>query len=52
MNAEPLKLIHDWTRHFEQFWGSQLQRIKARAEAAAKSSRSSSATHQERSTDD
>src|SRR4051794_20225467 len=52
MNAEPLKAVHEWTRHFEQFWGSQLQRIKARAEAAARSKSSSSVHNKERNTDD
>jgi len=37
MNAAPLKTIHEWTAHFEQFWADRLQSIKARAEAKAKS---------------
>lgn len=36
MNAEPLKAVHEWTRHFERFWGRHLQSIKARAEAKAR----------------
>lgn len=36
MNAEPLKTIHEWTAHFEQFWTDRLHSIKARAEAKAK----------------
>jgi DNA-binding transcriptional ArsR family regulator len=35
-NAAPLKAVHDWTRFFERFWGTQLHNIKARAEARAR----------------
>jgi DNA-binding transcriptional ArsR family regulator len=30
-----IKAVHDWTRHFEQYWQQQLSRIKARAERSA-----------------
>lgn len=31
-NAVQLKAIHDWTRRFERFWTTKLDRIKQRAE--------------------
>lgn len=33
-NAEAIRPLHEWTKTFERFWGHQLMRIKARAEAA------------------
>jgi len=36
MEPSALKTIHDWTQKFEQMWQSQLDRIKARAEAKAR----------------
>jgi len=36
LNAEPLRAVYDWARTFEKFWNHQLDRIKQRAEAAAK----------------
>lgn len=36
VNGGQLKTIHDWTRLFERFWESQLDRIKASAEAKAR----------------
>jgi DNA-binding transcriptional ArsR family regulator len=36
LNAEELKPVHDWAQQFEQFWTSQLDRVKERAERKAK----------------
>lgn len=36
VNGVELKSIHDWTRLFEQFWDSHLDRIKSKAEAKAR----------------
>lgn len=36
VNAEKLKLIHDWTKTFERYWQHQIDRIKERAERKAK----------------
>src|SRR5687768_6811383 len=36
LNAKELKPVYDWAKHFEQFWGQQADRIKARAERAAR----------------
>ncbi len=36
VNADNLKPIHDWVKTFERFWDHQIDRIKQRAEAAAK----------------
>lgn len=36
VNAEGIKAVHDWTKMFEKFWESQLERIKRRAESDAK----------------
>ena len=41
LNAHELKPIHDWVKTFEKFWDHQLDRIKQRAEAAAKQKLSS-----------
>ena len=35
LNASGLKPIHDWTKTFERFWDTQLERIKRAAEAKA-----------------
>jgi DNA-binding transcriptional ArsR family regulator len=32
LNAEVLKPVHEWVKHFERFWAHQLDRIKQRAE--------------------
>lgn len=32
LEADELKTVLDWTKAFEQFWSSQLDRIKQRAE--------------------
>jgi DNA-binding transcriptional ArsR family regulator len=36
VNGARLKTIHDWAKTFEAFWQRQLVRVKARAEALAK----------------
>ena len=36
LNAEGLKPVHDWVKHYEQFWARQLDRIKERAERKAR----------------
>ncbi len=35
-NAEAIKPIHEWAGKFERFWQHQLNRIKERAESAAR----------------
>lgn len=41
VNGEAIKSVHDWTKLFERFWDSQLDRIKRRAEEKAKGQRHS-----------
>jgi DNA-binding transcriptional ArsR family regulator len=36
LEAEGLKTVHDWVKAFEQLWDHQLNRIKQRAERAAR----------------
>ena len=36
LNARELKVVHDWVKEYERFWTHQLNRIKARAEDAAR----------------
>jgi DNA-binding transcriptional ArsR family regulator len=36
IEPEKLKIVHDWTKTFEQYWTRQLSRIKERAERQAK----------------
>lgn len=36
VNGQELKAIHDWVKSFERFWTNQLDRIKQRAEQAAR----------------
>src|SRR5229473_5386702 len=36
LQAEKLKTVHDWVIAFEELWGHQLDRIKARAEHRAR----------------
>ena len=36
LNAQQLKPVHDWIKHYERFWTHQLGRIKQRAEQQAK----------------
>jgi DNA-binding transcriptional ArsR family regulator len=42
LDAKELKLVHDWTKRFEQHWSHQLDRIKQRAERRAREQRGSS----------
>jgi DNA-binding transcriptional ArsR family regulator len=37
LNAQELKSVYDWAKAFEHFWGHQLDRVKQRAEAKARS---------------
>jgi DNA-binding transcriptional ArsR family regulator len=39
LEADKLKLVHDWTTKFEQHWSHQLDRIKQRAERRAREQR-------------
>jgi DNA-binding transcriptional ArsR family regulator len=36
LEAKELKPVHDWAKGFEQLWSNQLDRVKERAERAAK----------------
>jgi DNA-binding transcriptional ArsR family regulator len=36
LNARELKPVHEWVKNYERFWNNQFDRIKARAEAAAR----------------
>jgi DNA-binding transcriptional ArsR family regulator len=36
LEAEKLKIVHDWVKTFEALWGHQLDRIKERAEHRAR----------------
>lgn len=36
VNGHAIKPIHDWTATFERFWSHQIDRIKQRAEHAAR----------------
>jgi DNA-binding transcriptional ArsR family regulator len=50
LNAEGLKPVHDWVKHYERFWTRQLDRIKERAERKARELRRAASTgpkHQE-----
>lgn len=38
-NADTIKTVHDWTRHFERYWQQQLLRVKERAERAERARR-------------
>src|SRR5437763_5304310 len=35
LDAQQLKPVHDWVKHYERFWTHQLDRIKRRAEERA-----------------
>lgn len=35
LNAQELKVVHEWVRTFERFWTHQMSRIKERAERKA-----------------
>lgn len=39
VNGTRLKPVHEWTKLFERFWDSQLNRIKERAEREARGTR-------------
>jgi DNA-binding transcriptional ArsR family regulator len=28
LHPEPLREVHDWTRHYEKFWRSRLARLR------------------------
>jgi DNA-binding transcriptional ArsR family regulator len=36
LNPRELKTVHDWVKHYEQFWSHQISRIKDRAERRAR----------------
>src|SRR6476661_1735414 len=36
LDARQLKPVHDWVKHYERFWGHQLDRINRRAEENAR----------------
>jgi DNA-binding transcriptional ArsR family regulator len=38
LQADPLKIVHDWARSFEALWSHQLDRIKQRAEQRTRES--------------
>jgi DNA-binding transcriptional ArsR family regulator len=42
LNPEELKSVYDWAKSFERFWSHQLDRIKLRAEAKARTKTDSS----------
>ena len=35
-NADAIRPLHEWTSHFERYWGNQLLRVKARAEQSTR----------------
>jgi DNA-binding transcriptional ArsR family regulator len=39
LNGERIKAVYDWSATYERFWSQQLDRIKHRAEAAARQRR-------------
>src|SRR5688500_1596056 len=36
LNAEELRPVYDWVKDYERFWSGQIDRIKQRAERAAR----------------
>jgi|SRR5690349_10925200 len=48
LNAEQLKPVHDWVKHYERFWSQQLDRIKERAEQKAREQSSPIPPNQEK----
>jgi DNA-binding transcriptional ArsR family regulator len=48
-NAEAIRPLHDWTATFERYWQHQLNRVKERAERAAKKGTDSDHISRERS---
>lgn len=47
LNARELKPVHDWVKHYERYWGDQLDRIKACAEQKAKEQAAHRRQHRE-----
>ncbi|MCC6660990.1 MAG: helix-turn-helix transcriptional regulator [Phycisphaerales bacterium] len=45
VNGGRLRSVYDWVRHFERFWESQLERVRARAERIERESRSARESH-------
>ena len=43
LQAQELKTVHDWTKHFEKFWTHHIDRIKERAERIARENASAAA---------
>lgn len=41
-NADAIRPLHDWASTFERYWSNQLNRVKQRAEAAAKEAQKNS----------
>jgi DNA-binding transcriptional ArsR family regulator len=39
LDAQQLKVVHDWSKSFEQLWSHQLDRIKQRAEKMQRESK-------------
>ena len=42
LEPEEIRTVHDWAAMYERFWSRQLERVKARAERAAATSRGQS----------
>jgi DNA-binding transcriptional ArsR family regulator len=45
LEAEKLKIVHDWVKPFERLWSHQLDRIKELAERRAREQSESSTPH-------
>ena len=52
LNAQELKPVHDWVKHFERFWTHQADRIKARAERLARERATGGGGHPPHGADD
>ena len=48
-NGNGLQKVHDWTKQFERFWDSQLERLKVYAERKARAERGDKQGSQRRS---
>ena len=48
LEAEKLKIVHDWVKTFEALWGHQLDRIKERAERRAREQTEAPTPHKPR----
>ena len=48
LEAEKLKIVHDWVKAFEALWSHQLDRIKERAEHQAREQTESPTTRKPR----